>query len=41
MLCKHDADYEKLRYMRNCQGKMAHELINKEEIKFSFNSILF
>lgn len=39
LLCKRDADFEKLRTMRNCQGKSAYELCNKEDTKFAFQSI--
>jgi len=38
LLCKQDADYEKLREMKNSQGKIAKEIASIDSVKFSFNS---
>jgi len=38
LLCKYDADYEKLREMKNSQGKIAKEIASIDSVKFSFNS---
>jgi hypothetical protein len=37
---KYDADYEKLRNMKNNQGKLARDLVNKPIYRKSFESKL-
>ena len=34
-----DADYEKLRYMKNSQNKKAYEIVTDQDTKFAFNLI--
>ena len=38
MLCKYDADSEKLRFMLNTKGQTANQMVNNEEIAFAFGS---
>jgi len=41
LLCKYDADYEKLREMENTAGKVAKEIAPDANVKFQFNSKFF
>ena len=38
LLCKYDDDKNKLRHMRNSQGRTAKEIVSKEKTKLYFES---
>lgn len=40
MLCKYDDDRNKLRHMKNSQGRTAREIVSKEKTKVYFESRL-
>lgn len=38
-LCRFDANFDKLRYMRTTKGQLAKDMMTNSEVKFAFESM--